>query len=318
MRAIVFDGQVRFRDDYPDPTPPPGEALVRVTAAGLCNTDLEIAKGYMGFTGVLGHEFVGVVEHAPDPTWVGRRVVGEINCSCGSCGACHAGMTGHCPNRTVLGILGRGGAFADRLCLPMENLHEVPEQVADEQAVFVEPLAAAFEILEQVSLGPDDRVAVLGDGKLGLLVAQALATTGCDLVAIGRHPDKLAHLEARGIATATADQLPAGRFDAVAECTGRAEGFEAALGLVRPRGTLVLKSTVAAGVPLNLAPVVIDEITIIGSRCGPFPRAIEALQRGEVSVREFVTATYPIAQAADAFDRARDRGAIKVLIDMTA
>jgi len=316
MRAIVFDEQVRFRDDYPDPTPPPGEALVRVTAAGLCNTDLEIAKGYMGFTGVLGHEFVGVVEQAPDPTWVGRRVVGEINCSCGSCDVCHAGMTSHCPNRTVLGIVGRDGAFADWLCLPMENLHEVPEQVADEQAVFVEPLAAAFEILEQVSLGPDDRVAVLGDGKLGLLVAQALATTGCDLVAIGRHADKLAHLEARGIATATADALPAGRFDAVAECTGKAEGFETALGLVRPRGTLVLKSTVAAGVPLNLAPVVIDEITVVGSRCGPFPRAIEALQRGEVSVRDLVTATYPIAQAADAFDRARDKGAIKVIIGM--
>ena len=316
MRALVFDQQLRLDTSYPEPTPAAGEAVIRVTISGICNTDIEITKGYMGFRGVLGHEFVGVVEQADDTAWVGRRVVGEINCPCGQCETCRAGMTNHCPHRTVLGIAGRDGAFAERLCLPLANLHEVPDAVSDEDAVFVEPLAAAFEILEQVRIGPGQRVAVLGDGKLGLLVAQVLTGTGCELAAIGRHASKLGLLRAKGIRTALVADAPAGPFDVVVECTGAAAGFEAALGMLRPRGTLVLKSTVSAGAALDLAPVVVDEITVVGSRCGPFPPAIDALEHRAVSVRELITARYPLSEAARAFEHARQKGVVKVLLQM--
>ena len=316
MQALVFDGQLRLDTDDPDPQPRPGEALIRVSCAGICNTDVEITKGYMGFSGVLGHEFVGVVEAADEPAWLGKRVVGDINCACGSCAACRAGRPHHCPHRSVLGIVGRDGALAEKCCLPVQNLFEAPDAVPDEEAVFVEPLAAAFEILEQVEIAPEHRVAVLGDGKLGLLVAQVLATTGCDLVAVGKHESKLGILAARGIATALASDLPPGRFDVVAECTGTAAGFGTSLSMVRPRGTLVLKSTVAGGREMDLAPIVVDEITVVGSRCGPFEPAIDALVRRQVSVRELISARFPLANGLAAFDRARSRGAIKVLVDM--
>ena len=316
MRALVFDQQLRLDTSYPEPTPAAGEAVIRVTISGICNTDIEITKGYMGFRGVLGHEFVGVVEQAEDADWVGRRVVGEINCHCGRCETCRAGLPRHCPHRTVLGISGRDGAFAERLCLPVANLHEVPESVSDEDAVFVEPLAAGFEILEQVRIGPGQSVAVLGDGKLGLLVAQVLAGTGCELAAIGKHASKLALLRGRGIGAALVADAPAGPFDVVVECTGAAAGLEAALRMLRPRGTLVLKSTVAAGAAPNLAPVVIDEITVVGSRCGPFAPAIAALRQRQVSVRELITARYPLAEAPRAFEHAREKRAVKVLLEM--
>ncbi len=318
MNALVFDEELRLDASCPDPEPAPGEAIIRVSLAGICNTDAEITKGYMGFRGVLGHEFVGVVEQCDDAAWVGKRVVGDINCACAACDTCRAGEPHHCPNRTVLGIVGRDGAFAERLRLPVRNLYEVPDCIGDDEAVFVEPLAAAFEILEQVDVSPGHRVAVLGDGKLGLLCAQALATTGCDLVAIGRHESKLGILAARGIATALASEPPAGKFDVVAECTGAAAGLETSLGMVRPKGTLVLKSTVAGGQDLNLAPIVIDEITVVGSRCGPFPRALAALRGREVGVRELITARYPLREGLAAFDRAREPGVVKVLLDVAS
>ena len=316
MRALVFDEKLRLDTDYPNPSPPAGEALIRVTMAGICNTDLEITKGYMGFAGVLGHEFVGIVEQADDAAWVGKRVVGEINCSCWQCDTCRAGRPTHCPNRTTLGIFRRDGVFADYACLPVRNLHAVPDSVADEDAVFAEPVAAAFEILEQVRITTTDRVAVLGDGKLGLLVAQVLATTGCDLVAIGKHDDKLALLRARGIRTAMPGSDADAKFDVVAECTGTAMGFQTSVAMVRPRGTLVLKSTVAAGAELNLTPIVVDEITVVGSRCGPFAPALAALERRDVSVREMITARHSLDDGLAAFDHARKKGVVKVLLDV--
>lgn len=315
MRALVYDGEaLRVRGDYPRPVPPPGEALVRVRLAGICNTDLEIVRGYMGFRGVLGHEFVGTVEEAEDRSLIGQRVVGEINAACGECPTCRAGRPTHCPNRTTLGIWGRNGAFAEYLTLPVRNLHVVPDTISDEEAVFTEPLAAALEILEQVHLRPTDRVVVLGDGKLGLLVAQALALTGCDLLTVGRHREKLAILARRGIPTALESEAEGLTADVVVECTGRPEGFAAARRILRPRGTLILKSTYHGQVEADLTGLVVDEITLVGSRCGPFPPALRLLQRGLVDVRALVSATYPLAQGVEAFARAAEPGVLKVLL----
>ena len=315
MKALVFDKSLQFVPNYPDPSPRLNEALIRVTRAGVCNTDLEIVKGYMGFTGVLGHEFVGVVESAPKKELVGRRVVGEINCACGACEMCRRGLGRHCPTRTVLGILSRDGAFAERLTLPVENLHVVPDELADDEAVFTEPVAAAFEIIEQLPyLGPTYSVVVLGDGKLGLLVAQVLVTTGCRLVAVGKHPEKLGILQARKIATRLLIECGDDQFDIVVDCTGSPSGFELASKLVRPRGTIVLKSTVAGAAPLNLAPLVINEITVIGSRCGPFPPALQALRARKVDVRPLISAAYPIEEGVAAMHCAAQKGALKVLL----
>ena len=324
MHALVYDGEaLRLREDYPRPGPPPGEALVRVRLAGICNTDLEIVRGYMGFRGVLGHEFVGTVEECAagsearseaECLMIGQRVVGEINAYCGECSTCRAGRPTHCPNRTTLGIWGRDGAFAEYLTLPVRNLHRVPDTISDEEAVFTEPLAAALEILEQVHLRPTDRVVVLGDGKLGLLVAQALALTGCDLLAVGRHREKLAILARRGIPTALEAEAEGLAADVVVECTGRPEGFAAARRILRPRGTLVLKSTYHGYVEADLTGLVVDEITLVGSRCGPFPPALRLLQRGLVDVRSLISAVYPLAQGVEAFARAAEPGVLKVLL----
>jgi threonine dehydrogenase-like Zn-dependent dehydrogenase len=314
MRAVVFDGQLRLASGYPVPQPPPGEVRIRTILAGICNTDLEIVRGYAGFHGVLGHEFVGVVEEADDLALAGRRVVGEINAACGTCETCRAGRPAHCPNRTALGIRGREGVLAEFFCLPAANLHPVPEGLPDEVAVFTEPLAAACEVLDQVHVRPTDRAVVLGDGKLGLLVAQVLALTGCDLTVIGRHEDKLAILSARGIATRLVEEVPAGSADLVVDCTGRAEGFEAARRLVRPRGTMVLKSTYHGLVQADLSSLVVDEIRVIGSRCGPFPAALRLLSQGLVDVLPLVEAEYPLDKALAAFDHAGRRGALKVLV----
>ncbi|NOZ21183.1 MAG: alcohol dehydrogenase catalytic domain-containing protein [Planctomycetes bacterium] len=318
MRALLYkDAKLTFLADHPIPARKSGEALVRVTLAGICNTDIEIAKGYMEFEGVLGHEFVGVVEEADTAELIGKRVVGEINCACGACETCANGLSRHCPHRTVLGIHGRDGAFADYLALPQANLHAVPDDLADEEAVFVEPLAAAFEILEQVSVSSSDRVAVLGDGKLGLLAAQVVAGAGCDPLLLGKHVSKLRIVYERGGRTAFLKCNTKQDLDIVVDCTGAAAGFNLACDLARPRGTVVLKSTVAGDAQLNLAQVVIDELTIVGSRCGPFRPALEALRKKEVAVKPLITAQYPFAEALEAFERAAVPGTLKILLDMT-
>jgi threonine dehydrogenase-like Zn-dependent dehydrogenase len=310
MRALVFDGKtVGYRKQYAAPVAGEGEALIRVAAAGVCQTDFEIARGYMGFTGVLGHEFVGVVEgvgKGADVQWVGKRVCGEINCVCGKCEMCARGLSSHCFNRTVVGIVNHDGAFAELLRLPVRNLHAVPVHVTDEEAVFVEPLAAAFQILRQVQIEKRTKVCVLGDGRLGLLVAQVLQRTGCALTLVGKHESKLAVMErlkmGKSIRMILDGDLHVRREqDIVVDCTGRATGLERAMELVRPRGTIVMKTTVAAGKPLNLAPLVVDEVNLLGSRCGPFPQAIGALAGREVEVGAMVTKRVGLEEAAGLF-----------------
>jgi threonine dehydrogenase-like Zn-dependent dehydrogenase len=320
MRALVFDGQpggpqrLHLALERATPRPQQGEVRIRTILAGICNTDLEVVRGYGGFRGVLGHEFVGIVEEAQDASLVGRRVVGEISASCRVCATCRAGRYTHCPTRTTLGIRYRDGVLADAFCLPASNLHMLPGDLPDEAAVFTEPLAAACQVLEQVHIRPTDRVLVLGDGKLGLLVAQVVALTGCDLVAIGRHPEKLAILAGRGIATQPEDGDIEGNVDLVIECTGQPEGFRRARQLLRPRGTLVLKSTYHGLVQTDLSSLVVDEIRVVGSRCGPFPSAIRLLSQGLVDVLPLVDAEYPLDEAMAAFEHAQRRGALKVLV----
>jgi threonine dehydrogenase-like Zn-dependent dehydrogenase len=318
MRALWLEGKaIRLRDDVARPVPPPGEALVRVLAAGVCNTDLELVRGYYPFTGIPGHEFVGRVESAPGAEgWEGRRVVGEINASCGSCPACAAGRRTHCQRRTVLGIVNRHGVFADYLSLPVENLHEVPVALRDDEAVFTEPLAAALEVQEQVKVGSRDKVVIVGDGKLGNLVAQTLALTGCALTVVGRHPAKLALLEERGIATGGADAIRAGEADVAVECTGNREGLALARTAVRPRGTIVLKSTYAGKTSLDISRIVVDEITLVGSRCGPFAPALRLLAERRVDVAPLVRARFPLGDAVAAFAEAARPGVLKVLVEM--
>jgi alcohol dehydrogenase len=313
MKAIVFDGAVRLDSNYPIPQPPRGESLVRVTRAGVCNTDLEIVKGYMGYHGILGHEFVGVVESGE---MKGERVVGEINAYCGVCLTCLRGDPTHCPNRTTLGIAGRDGAMAEYLVMPTHTLHLVPDMVSDQQAVFVEPLAAALEIPDRVHIKPTDRVCVIGDGKLGLLCSQVLSLTGCDLLAVGRHPDKLMILKMRGIATTNEPESINGKFDVVVDCTGQASGFELARSLLRPRGTLVLKSTFHGAQEMPFAPIVIDEISIVGSRCGPFEPALRLLEKDLIDVDSMISAEFPIEQGVEAFEIAAKPGMLKVQLTM--
>jgi threonine dehydrogenase-like Zn-dependent dehydrogenase len=315
MRAIVFDEKLRFRNDYPDPEPQNDEALVEVLCAGICATDIEITKGYMAFRGVPGHEFVGEVERCSDKGLLGKRVVGEINIGCGTCSLCKGGEKNHCTERTVLGILNKDGAFADFLVLPQRNLHTIPDSISDEEAVFVEPLAAAFEITRQVKIGPGHRVCVLGDGKLGLLVAQVLNLTGCCPITVGRHAEKLKILENMDIETRLG-KVDEKAFDVVVDCTGSPKGFDTAVSLVRPRGTIVIKTTVAWRQTYDLKRVVIDEIRVIGSRCGPFPPAIKALEEKKVNVRPLISRTFPIEQGLEAFGYAQRKGVLKVILKM--
>ena len=319
MRALVLDGDaVALQADRPAPTPAEGEVLVRVVRAGVCDTDLQLIGGYMGFGGVLGHEFVGIAEAGP---FAKQRVVGEINCNCQRCSTCLAGRPTHCPHRTTIGIAGHDGAFADYVAVPQHNLHLVPDAVPTDMAVFTEPVAAAYQIPEQLSLARTDRVVVLGDGRLGNLCAQVLAQM-CDAVlVVGKHPEKLALLEALGIRTALLAELPndpvADRAaDIVVDCTGSDTGLPTALGLVRPRGTIVLKTTVAGSQQLPWAPVVIDEVTIVGSRCGPFDRALAALEDRSMSVLPLISARFDLSDGVTAIDAAKQRGALKVLLDV--
>lgn len=323
MRALLYDKTLRYSTDYPEPIQIPGEALIKVKMAGICNTDIEIVKGYMGFTGILGHEFVGIVEESNDPDWIGQRVVGEINAACGICPMCLEGNKNHCPKRTVLGIQGRDGVFADYVSLPITNLHRVPEEIPDTAAVFVEPTAAAYEVLTQLQVLPTDRVLVLGDGKLGLIMAQVLESTGCHLTAIGKHPEKLGILASRGIMTACIDNglsdpimtCLAGA-DVVVDCTGSPSGLDIALRLIRPRGTLVIKSTYAEPTLFNPSPIVVNELTVIGSRCGPFKPALRALSEGFIATEPLIEAIYPLQKGLEAIAHATKRGAKKVLLRM--
>lgn len=315
MRALWLENRhLSLRDDVPPPAPPPGEALVRVLAAGVCSTDLELTRGYYPFTGIPGHEFAGVVEAGPEPLQ-GRRVVGEINAVCHACEHCRAGRPTHCAHRTVLGIIGRNGAFADFLSLPAENLYIVPDHVPDDVAVFTEPLAAALQIREQVAIDEATRVLVVGDGKLGQLAARALALTGCRLAVAGRHRAKLALLEAAGIETIASEAVAPRSFDVAVECTGDASGFAIARAAVRPRGTLVMKSTYAGELTFNASSLVVDEITLVGSRCGPFAPALRLLGDGTIDPRPLIHARYPLTEAVAAFEHARRPGVLKVLIE---
>jgi threonine dehydrogenase-like Zn-dependent dehydrogenase len=314
MRALVFDQTLDLRTGYPSPSPLDGEVLVRVQCAGICETDMQLMKGYMGFRGVLGHEFVGVAETG---LFAGQRVVGEINCACWNCDTCRRGDSTHCPNRTVLGILNHDGAFADLIAVPERNLHAVPDSLPTEIAVFTEPVAAAFQIPAQVAIATADRVAVLGDGRLGNLCAQVLAGLSDHVLVIGKHAEKLALLDEAGIETAlVTDAVDQRAFDIVVDCTGSPTGLPSALNLVRPRGTIVLKTTVAGEQTLAWAPFVIDEVTLVGSRCGPFDQALAALEQGLVDVRPLLSARYGLDDGLAAMARAAEKGVLKVLLEI--
>ncbi len=316
MKALWLENkELQLKTDIPIPQPPKGEALVKVVRAGICNTDLELLKGYYPYAGILGHEFVGIVEKGSEHL-INKRVVGEINAACGYCRFCLRGEPTHCENRTVLGIVNRNGAFAEYLCLPEKNLHLVPENVSTDAATFTEPIAAALEIQEQVKIIPDDRVLVVGDGKLGQLIAQTLALTGCDLLVVGRHKDKLANLENRGIKTGLVDDIKDRSFDISVDCTGNPEGFATARRALRPRGKLVLKSTYAGNLSVDMSSLVVDEITLIGSRCGPFSPALELLAKNQIDVTYLIQANYPLSEGLAAFAKAQTKGVLKVLLEM--
>lgn len=307
------DQTLQLRTDIPIPEPAKGEALVRVLSAGICNTDMELLRGYYPYQGVLGHEFVGIVENGPEPL-INKRVVGDINAACGHCHYCQTGLRTHCENRSVLGIMNRNGAFAQYLTLPIANLYPVPDTIPTAIATFTEPLAAALEIQEQVQITEGDRVLVVGDGKLGQLIAQSLALTPCDLMVVGRHPQKLAHLKDRGIQTGLAQDIQPHSFDLSIDCTGNPDGFELAQQALRPRGTLILKSTYAGHLNIDASALVVNEITLIGSRCGPFPKALAVLEQQQIDLSYLIQAEYPLAEALVAFEQAQQKGMLKVLL----
>ncbi len=309
MRGVYCDGSsIQFRRDLPDPAPRPAEVVLEVCSVGICDTDIQLARGYMGFRGILGHEFLG-------QTGSGQRVTAEINNSCHACPSCLAGQANHCPNRTVLGILGHDGAMADRVCVPERNLHVIPDAIDDREAVFIEPLAAAYRVGEQVPIGPETALTVIGDGKLGILCAWVARLLGARVSLVGKHPEKLAlaGVAIRPILLDEAGSIARSQ-DVVIDCTGSKTGLENALRLVRPCGTVVLKTTVAGEHSTSLAPIVIDEVRVIGSRCGPFPKAIAALESKQIDVRPLIGAEFPLDRAEEAFRAASERGARKVLI----
>ncbi|QDU46281.1 2-deoxy-scyllo-inosamine dehydrogenase [Symmachiella dynata] len=313
MRAVMFDETgISFRENIPQPVCRENEVLVRVLLAGLCETDLQLVQGYMGFHGILGHEFVGVAETG---RFAGQRVVGEINCSCGSCETCRQGLATHCPHRTVLGILNHDGAFADYIAIPEANLHRVPDEISTQAAVFTEPLAAAFQIPAQIPLSKEMQVVVLGDGRLGNLCAQVIRLSGATVSVVGKHRRKLDLLEKLGIATELLENLSPDRCaDMVVDCTGSPSGLPTACQIIKPRGTIVLKTTVAGTPEMTLAPLVIDEITVVGSRCGPFDRAVSALENAEVEVLPLIDHRLPLSAALEAFEIARTTDTLKILL----
>ncbi|MEI3254368.1 MAG: alcohol dehydrogenase catalytic domain-containing protein [Candidatus Gastranaerophilaceae bacterium] len=315
MKAVVFDNGLKLDNNYPMPVPQKGEALIKVNTIGICNTDYEITLGYMGYKGILGHEFTGVVEKAENKDLIGKRVVGEINCGCGQCDWCAQGLERHCFNRSTLGIWQREGCFAEYVCLPEKNLLVIPDNVTDEEAVFVEPLAAALEILEQVHIPPYKKVIVLGDGKLGLIIALALNAAGLDITLVGKHEEKLNIAKAQGVKTELLNNLKIEKaYDFVVEATGSITGFETSLALTKPRGTLILKSTIAASKEFNLAPIVIDEITVLGSRCGQFAPALRMLEQKRIDVKPLISDIYAIDDSIAAFERNKEKSSVKVLV----
>ena len=319
MQAVLIEaGRVRYTTTHPAPAPDNDEVLIEVIQAGICSTDLEIVKGYMNFSGVMGHEFVGkVVGGAADLK--GKRVVGEINCVCGKCDMCQSGLSNHCRKRRVLGIQGKDGAFAEYLTLPRRNVHVLTEALDNDQAIFVEPLAAALQIVKQVPLESRQKVVVVGDGRLGLLAVQVLAHYGGKgkVVLLGKHEEKLMFAEKRGIqGILLNDMLLKPQWDVVVDCTGSPEGFATACQLVRPRGKLILKSTWATPQPVHLAPLVIDEITLIGSRCGPFPDAINALAAEQAVVHGLITSRFKLSDGEKAFQKAAEPNQIKVVLEI--
>lgn len=319
MKAIVFDNELKLDKNYSKPEPKEGEALIRVTLAGICNTDYEITKGYMGYVGVLGHEFVGVVEdvNGSDKSWIGKRVVAEISWGCNdpSCEWCAKKNYRHCPNRHTIGIWKKDGCMAEYLTVPTNILFEVPENVSDEQAVFVEPLAAACEITEQLHIEPTAKVLVLGDGKLGLTTALTLNSLNLDVLLVGKHQNKLDIAKAQGVKTQLLENFKQEKiYDVVVEATGTASGFETSMSLTKPRGVLVLKSTVATGKELNLAPIVIDEITVLGSRCGQFGPALRLLEKNRIDFSPFISKIYSIDDAIEAFEANKSKETLKILI----
>jgi len=319
MAAAVFDGdRLSYVEDYPRPEVKPGWALIRVHTAGICKTDMEIMKGYLGFKGVLGHEFVGVVEICEDKTWIGRRVVGEINAACGKCEWCARDLGRHCPNRQTLGIVNLDGCMAEYCTLPTENLLVVPSGITAERASLTEPLSAACEILEQMPLLGTERIVVLGDGRLGILCAWALSTRAQDVTIVGHHPEKLAIAQWRGIKTADDADKVAPNADIVVEATGSGQGIVQAMSLCRPRGTIVLKSTVALQGDVNLAPIVINEQTLLGSRCGRFADGLKIMTDfPDIPLERLITDHFPLHKVEKAFVRATAKDALKVLIDIT-
>lgn len=322
MKAVVFDEGLKVDNNYPKPVPQEGEALIKVTLAGICNTDHEITKGYMGYKGILGHEFVGTVESVnsdkpEDKALIGKRIVAEISWGCNDpeCEWCAKKNYRHCPERHTIGIWKKDGCFAEYLTLPTNILFEVPENVPDEQAVFVEPLAAACEIVEQLHIEPMKKVLVLGDGKLGLTTALALNAFNLDVILVGKHQNKLDIAKAQGVKTQLLQSFtPKKIYDVVVEATGTASGFETSMTLTKPRGVLVLKSTVASGKELNLAPIVIDEITVLGSRCGQFPPALRLLKNNKIDFKPFISGVYKIDDAIEAFEKNKEKDTLKILL----
>ena len=317
MKALIFNDKLELKTDYPQATLKENEALIKVTMAGICNTDYEITKGYMGYNGILGHEFVGeVIEiNGNDKSLLNKRVVGEINLGCNNCTWCAQNLARHCPNRSTLGILNKDGCFCEYLTMPLQNLLEVPENVSDEEAVFVEPLAAACEIIEQKHIRPDEKVVILGDGKLGLLIALTLNAMGLDVLLVGKHQNKLDIAKAQKVKTALLNDIKIEPvYDVVVEATGSISGFETSVALTKPRGTLVLKSTIATGKELNLAPIVINEITVLGSRCGQFAPALRLLEQEKINVKPLISKIYNFDDAIEAFEANKQKDTIKVLM----
>jgi threonine dehydrogenase-like Zn-dependent dehydrogenase len=316
MKAVVFDGKLHV-DDVAAPQRRPGEALIKVSRAGICNTDLEITRGYIqGFKGILGHEFIGIVEAADDKAMIGQRVTAEINCACGKCEFCKQGLGRHCVNRTVLGIVNRDGAFAEYVTVPMENIVEIPSEIADDEALFIEPLAAALEILDQVDISRGKSVLLLGDGKLALLIALVLQTCGSNLLVVGKHVEKLRLLKNLDIDTLLLGDFNKTGFDVVIEATGNPTAFALGLECVKPRGVFVLKSTYGQAFSFNPASVVVNEITMIGSRCGLFYKAIEFILDYNPPLRQFISAQFPLREAPRAFEYSQRPETLKVALLM--
>ena len=313
MRAVWLENNTIELREVPQPRKP-NEALIKIRKAGICSTDLELVKGYYPYTGILGHEFIGEIVEADDTSRIGQRVVGEINVVCNECEQCLNGRPTHCESRTVLGIVNRDGTFAEYTTLPVANLHQVPDSVPDEMAVFTEPLAAALEIQQQIQIKPTDRVLLIGAGRLGQLIAQTLALTGCDLRVVARHPHQRYLLKQRGIRIISEEEIKPWRWDIVVEATGSPSGFSLARQAIRPRGTLVLKSTYRGEINVNFSSIVVDEINIVGSRCGPFEPALRLMESKQVDASVLIMDEFELGSALKAFERAAEPGVLKVLV----